>query len=124
VLPFNIVLVAIIVGLPLTLFINVVLMIVSIRTKAFKDAQSAATPVMFACMVPGFAAAFSPPSSLTSFLIPIYGSAGVVGEAARSGGAVDGSALLLSVIGSLVAAVVAFIIAMRFFNRERLLYSV
>lgn len=123
VLPFSIVVVAVIVGLPLTLFVNVLLMIVSVRTKAFKDAQSAATPVIFGCMIPGFAAAFVPPISVTAHLIPIYGAAAVVGSMATSGGTVNSTAILLSVAGSLIGAAVAFGVALRFFNRERLLYS-
>lgn len=122
-LPFSIVIVAIIVGLPLTLFIDMILMIVSIRTKAFKDAQSAATPVIFGCMIPGFAAAFLPPSSMIAHIIPIYGAAAVVGGMATSGGVVNPQAILLSVVGCLIGAVIAFVIALRFFNRERLLYS-
>jgi sodium transport system permease protein len=123
VLPFSIVVVAVIVGLPLTLFVNVLLMIVSVRTKAFKDAQSAATPVIFGCMIPGFAAAFVPPASVVAHIIPIYGAAAVVGGMATSGGIVNPTAILLSVIGSLAGAVIAFGVALRFFNRERLLYS-
>lgn len=123
VLPFSIVVVAVIVGLPLTLFVNVLLMIVSVRTKAFKDAQSAATPVIFGCMIPGFAAAFVPPTSVVAHIIPIYGAAAVVGGMATSGGIVNSTAVLLSVIGSLAGAVIAFGVALRFFNRERLLYS-
>jgi sodium transport system permease protein len=123
VLPFSIVIVAIIVGLPLTLFINMILMIVSVRTKAFKDAQSAATPVIFGCMIPGFAAAFVPPTTVAAHIIPIYGAAAVVGGMATSGGAVNPTAIVLSVTGSLVGAAIAFVIALRFFNRERLLYS-
>jgi sodium transport system permease protein len=123
VLPFSIVIVAIIVGLPLTLFINVLLMIVSVRTKAFKDAQSAATPVIFGCMIPGFAAAFVPPASLAAYIIPIYGPAAVVGGMAISGGVVNPTPILLCIAGSLIGAGVAFVAALRLFNRERLLYS-
>jgi len=123
VLPFSIVIVAVLVGLPLTLFIDMILMIVSVRTKAFKDAQSAATPVIFGCMIPGFAAAFIPPTSVAAHIIPIYGAAAVVGGMATSGGVVNPTAILLSVTGSLIGAAIAFVIALRFFNRERLLYS-
>jgi sodium transport system permease protein len=122
VLPFNVILGAIVVGLPLTLFMSVVLMIVSVRTKAFKDAQSAATPVMFGAMAPAFAAAFAPAVSAPAFLIPIYGAAAVVGAMAIAG-VMPANAVLFSILGSLVAAAVGFVIALRLFNRERLLYS-
>jgi sodium transport system permease protein len=121
VLPFNVVVGAILVGLPLALFVNVVLMIVSIRTKAFKDAQTAATPITLGVMIPAMAAAFSPPASSLAFLIPIYGASGVVSSMA-SGGLMPEHAILFSTIGSLGAAAVALLIAVRLFNRERVLY--
>jgi sodium transport system permease protein len=122
VLPLSVILGAIVVGLPLTVLMSVVLMIVSVRTKAFKDAQSAATPVMFGAIVPAFFAAFVPASSVWAFLIPIYGPAAVVGTLAL-GGVMPDYAVLFSIVGSLIAAAVGFVIALRLFNRERLLYG-
>jgi len=122
VLPFRVIIGAILVGLPLTLFISVILMIVSIRTKAFKDAQSAATPILFAVMVPALAATFVPATNSLAFLIPIYGPSAVVGAMAI-GGVVPANAFLFSLLGSLAAATVGFVFAIRLFNRERLLYS-
>jgi sodium transport system permease protein len=122
VMPFNVVIGAIVVGLPLALFINVVLMIVSIRTKAFKDAQSAATPVMFAVMIPAFAAAFVPAASALAYLIPVYGSAAFVSSLA-TGSPMPDLALLFALLGSLAAAAVAFVVALKRFDREKLLYG-
>lgn len=121
-LPFQVILGALAVGLPLTLLMSVVLMIVSVRTKAFKDAQSAATPVMLGAMVPAFVAAFAPATGAPAFLIPIYGAAAVVGALAI-GGVMPAGAVWLSIAGSLIAAAAGFVIALRLFNRERLLYS-
>lgn len=123
VLPFSVILWAILVGLPLALFVNVVLMIFSVRTKTFKDAQSAVGIVIFALMVPAFAVAFIAPTDAWGFLIPVYGPSAVVAGMAI-GAALPDFALLASIVGSLLASAVGFLIALRLFNRERLLYSV
>jgi len=123
VLPLVLVVQTILITLPLALFLNVVLMIISIRTKAFKDAQSSATPVIMGVMFATIAAAFVPPSNPLLFLIPIYGTSAVVGVLAV-GGVVPANAILLSVVGSLAAAAVGAVLALQLFNRERLLYSV
>lgn len=122
VLPFSVVVGAILVGLPLALFVNTILMIVSIRTKAFKDAQSALSPIILGVMVPAMVAAFAPPTNSAAFLIPIYGASAVVSSMA-SGGIMPENAILFSTIGSFAAAGVTLVIAMRLFNRERVLYS-
>lgn len=122
VLPFKVIAGAILVGLPLALFLNAMLMIVSIRTKTFKDAQSLATPIILAVIAPAMAAAFSPPATSVAFLIPVYGPAAAVGAMA-TGSPMPAHALLLSTIGSLAAAVITAVIALRFFDRERLLYA-
>jgi sodium transport system permease protein len=121
-LPLNTILKAIVVTLPLALFTNVILMIVSIRTKAFKDAQSALTPVVFVTMFTAMAAAFVPPQNSLMFLIPIYGTSALVGSF-TIGGIIPTNAILFSTVGSLIAAFIGIVIALRMFNRERLLYS-
>lgn len=122
-LPFAIIFEVILLSLPLALFANVILMVISIRTKAFKDAQSALTPVMFVAMFVAMAAAFVPPigESLT-FLLPIYGTSAVV-SVLTLGGIVPANAILFSIIGNVVATVIGIGLAMKIFNRERLLYS-
>jgi len=121
-LPINIILLAILVTLPLALFTNVVLMIISIRTKTFKDAQSAITPVIFVTMFTAMAAAFVPPQNSLMFLIPIYGTSALVG-AFTIGGIIPANAVLYSMGGSILAAIIGIVIGLRLFNRERLLYS-
>lgn len=121
-LPFRVILQAILVTLPLALFTNVVLMIISIRTKGFKEAQSSMTPVMFAVMFTSFAAAFLPPPTLLFYLIPVYGTAAVVGVLAQ-GGLVSATAVAVSVLGSGIASAIVIAIALRLFDRERLLYT-
>ena len=123
VLPLSVIIGAILIGLPLALFVNVVTMIVSVRTKSFKDAQSAATPVMLGVIAPAMAAAFIPPAGVLGYLIPIYGTSALVSSIA-TGGVVPANAWLFSVAGSLLAAAVGIVIALRLFNRERLLYGV
>ena len=122
-LPLGVIIQAILVSLPLALFANVILMVISIRTKAFKDAQSALTPVMFGAMFIAMAAAFVPPTgeSLT-FLLPVYGTSAVV-SVLTLGGIVPANAVLFSVVGNLLATVVGVVFALQIFNRERLLYS-
>lgn len=122
-LPFAIIFKVILLSLPLALFANVILMVISIRTKAFKDAQSALTPVMFVAMFVAMAAAFVPPvgESLT-FLLPVYGTSAVV-SVLTLGGIVPANAILFSIIGNVVATVIGIGLAMKIFNRERLLYS-
>jgi sodium transport system permease protein len=121
-LPLPVLLGAIGMSLPLALFVDVVLMIVSIRTKAFKDAQSAATPISLATIAPAMAAAFITPSSTLFYLIPVYGPCALVSTLA-TGTQVDPLAVVFAVLGSLGAAAVGFVVAMRFFNRERMLYG-
>ena len=122
-LPLGVIIQAIMVSLPLALFANVILMVISIRTKAFKDAQSALTPVMFGAMFIAMAAAFVPPTgeSLT-FLLPVYGTSAVV-SVLTLGGIVPANAVLFSVVGNLLATVAGVVFALQIFNRERLLYS-
>lgn len=121
-LPLDVIMKAILITLPLALFANVLLMVLSIRTKGFKEAQSAMTPVTFGVIFVAMAAAFVPPTQSVLFLIPIYGTSAVVGVLAQSG-VVPPNAVLYSVVGSLVATAVVTVIALRLFNRERLLYS-
>jgi sodium transport system permease protein len=123
-LPFSVIGVAILVGIPTALFMSVIQMAISVRTKTFKDAQSAAAPLSFLALLPAFAASVIQPQTLLAFLIPVYGPAALVGQMTINGGILDISALMVAIIGSLGAAVVAFVIAMRLFNRERLLYAV
>ena len=122
VLPFGVIVWAILVGVPLALFVNVVLMIFSVRTKTFKS-PSPVGIVVFALMVPAFAVAFVAPTTAWGFLIPIYGPSAVV-AAMATGAAMPPFALLASIIGSLLASAAGFLVALRLFNRERLLYSV
>jgi len=121
-LPLSVILGVILVSLPLALFVDVVLMIVSVRTKAFKDAQSAATPISLAVIVPAMAAAFVTPSSAIFYLIPVYGPCALV-SAMATGTQVPPYAYILAILGSLIAAAIGFVIAIRFFNRERMLYG-
>lgn len=121
-LPLDVIAKAILITLPLALFANVLLMVLSIRTKGFKEAQSAMTPVTFGVIFVAMAAAFVPPTQSVLFLIPIYGTSAVVGVLAQSG-VIPANAILFSVVGSLVATAVVTLIALRLFNRERLLYS-
>jgi sodium transport system permease protein len=121
-LPIGVVVGTILISMPLALFLNVVLMMISIRTKTFKDAQSALTPVVLGVMVPAMAAAFIPAKESLAYLIPIYGTSAVVSTLA-TGGTLPPYAALLSIVGSLLAAFVCMIFALRLFNRERLLYS-
>ena len=123
VLPIGVIFGAILIGLPLALFIGVVLMTISIRTKSFKAAQSSVGAMQLFVLIPIFAAAFVLPTESTAFLIPIYGPAAVVAKLAV-GATLPDNAILFGIISSLLAASVAMVIALRLFNRERLLYSV
>ncbi|MBF6614515.1 MAG: ABC transporter permease [Chloroflexi bacterium] len=122
-LPITVPIGAILMSLPLALFVDVVLMIMSIRTRSFKDAQSAATPVGLGATVPAMLAAFVAPSSLAMYLIPVYGPAALVSSLA-TGTQIPALAFVYAVVGSLAAAAVGYLIALRFFNRERMLYGV
>lgn len=121
-LPLQVIINTILITLPLVLPINVMLMIISIRTKAFKDAQSSATPVILVCMFVSMAGAILPPGSTLLYLIPVYGTAALISVLAI-GGIIPTYAVLFSVIGSVGAAVVGIGVGLRIFNRERLLYS-
>ena len=123
ILPLGVIVRTILITLPLVLFINSVLMAIAVRAKTFKDAQSAATPVMFMVLIPSMVAAFVPPTSNLLLLVPVYGTAAIV-SAFAIGSTIPTSSIILAAAGSLVAAVVAIVLALRMFNRERLLYSV
>lgn len=122
VLPLRLVLQAIVLSLPLALFLNVVLMAISIRTKAFKDAQSSAGSLIFAVTMMAMAAAFVPPTNPLLYAVPIYGTSAVVGALAV-GGVTPVMGIVLSIVGSLAAAALGIFLSLRLFNRERLLYS-
>ena len=110
------------VGIPLALAVNVLLMIVAIRTKTVKDAQSAATPISLGVLVPGLAPAFIPPGNLFAYLIPGYGATAVLGDIAATG-TFPVVPFLLSTLSSLLFAALLVPLALRLFDRERLLYS-
>lgn len=121
-LPFRIIIQTVLLTIPLVLAGNVILMIISIRTKAFKDAQSAAAPLIFVVLIASMFAAFAPPTDLTFFMIPFYGTAAVVGQLAVAGTA-SVVFVIASIIGNLLMAAAGTVAALRLFNRERLLYS-
>lgn len=122
VLPFRVVILSILMAMPLALVINVVLMIISIRTKAYKDAQSSVGPIILIAMMLSMAAAFVPPNIAPMFAIPIYGTGAIVGALA-AGSVLPSFAILFNVVGSLIGAAIGIVFALRLFNRERLLYS-
>jgi sodium transport system permease protein len=122
VLPLSVIVGSIIVGLPLALAVNVIMMIVAVRTKTFKDAQSASAPITFAVIFPAMGAAFVPAKSLAYFLIPVYGSGAVINRLSASG-TLPIPELIASTIGCLIVAAIGLVIALRLFDRERLLYS-
>lgn len=122
-LPLSVIITSIALAVPLALLANVILMVISARTKAFKDAQSAMTPVTFIAMLVSFAAAFLPPAGTFAYAIPLYGTAALLGVVASGGAAPTAIAIALSVMGSLVASAFGMMIAVRVFNRERLLYG-
>jgi hypothetical protein len=68
------------------------------------------------------AAAFVPPTSTALFFIPFYGTAAVVGQLAVAGTA-SAVYVIASIVGNLAGAAVGTAVALRLFNRERLLYS-
>jgi hypothetical protein len=73
-------------------------------------------------MVPAMAAAFVPAKTALAYLIPVYGPSAVIGVMSL-GGTVSVEALLLSIASSLLAAAASFVVALRLFNRERMLYG-
>lgn len=123
VLPLAVIFGAIALSLPAALMANVVLMIISIRTKTYKDAQHAVVPVSLSVVFTAMAGGFFPPTQALLYAIPIYGTSALVGKLAL-GGALGLPAILLSLLGSLACAAAGIAFALRLFNRERLLYSV
>ena len=121
-MPFPVIVKSVLMAIPLALVINVVLMIISIRTKAYKDAQSSVGPIILVAMMLSMAAAFVPPTFSPMFAIPIYGTGAIVGAFA-SGSVLPPFAIVFNLIGSLIAVAIGIGFALRLFNRERLLYS-
>ncbi|MEM7336294.1 MAG: ABC transporter permease subunit [Chloroflexota bacterium] len=122
-LPLAVIGIVLLLTLPLALFVDVILMVLSIRTRDFKSAQSAISPVVMGGIFVSMAAAFVPPTASLPFLIPVYGTAAVVGTLS-TGGVIPANAVLFSVLGCLVGTAVGILIALPMFNRERLLYTV
>lgn len=108
-------------GIPLALVVSIAQMMISVRARTFRDAQSGATPLMFAVMIPGFVAAFSQAKALWSCLIPVYGPFAALGRMAQAGG-LQWDAIALSAAGSVIAVVIVLPVAMKMFTRETLLY--
>lgn len=113
---------SILIALPLAFTVNVILMIVAIRTKTFKDAQSAATPITLMTMFPAMGAGFFPPASAIWYLIPAYGTGAVAGRLAIDG-TIPMQEFGLTILSCFVLAGIGILIGLRLFDRERLLYS-
>lgn len=112
---------SLITGLPLALVVSIAQMMISVRARTFRDAQSGATPLIFAVMIPGFVAAFSQAKALWSCLLPVYGPFAAMGRIAQAGG-LQWDAMALSIVGSCIAAAVVLPVAMKMFTRETLLF--
>lgn len=120
--PFQVILTALLVGIPLTLLFNVVVMILTARQNTFKDAQSASSLVTFVALFFGFVVAFRPPASDLAYLIPGYGPVAVISKMTLST-PLPPTAIPYAIVGSLIGVVIGVRIALRLFNRERLLYG-
>ena len=113
---------SLLIGIPMALVMSVAQMIASVRARTFRDAQSAASPLVFAMMIPGFIAAFAPPKALWPCLIPLYGPFAALSRMTQAGH-LQWDSIGLATLGSLGAAVVLMAVATRLFDRERLLYA-
>lgn len=113
---------SVLIALPLVLAVDVVLMVVAIRTRTFKDAQAAATPVMLGTMFPMMAAGFLPAKNALFAMIPAYGT-GLVASKLANEGAIPWGLFAISALGSLLMALAGILLARKLFNRERLLYA-
>ncbi|HLV36621.1 MAG TPA: ABC transporter permease subunit [Spirillospora sp.] len=121
-LPFNVILVSLLVGIPLTLVFNVIVLILAVRQNTFKDAQSAASLATFLALFIGFLVAFRPPEADLAYLIPLYGPVAVISRTTLSV-PLPPTAIPYAILGSVIGVVLALRIALRLFNRERLLYT-
>lgn len=121
-LPIAVIFGSVFIALPLVFLVNVLVMIVAIRTKSFKDAQSAVTPITLLTMFPAMAAGFFPPDSLMAHIIPAYGTGAVANRLATEG-AIQWAPFFFSAVGCVAFGLIGVVIALRLFDRERLLYS-
>ena len=121
--PFSVILIALLVGIPLTLFFNMAVLILTVRQNTFKDAQAASSLVTFVGLFAGFVVAFRPPASDLAYLIPIYGPVAVISKSTLSAPLPD-VAIPYAILGSVIGVIVALRIALRLFDREHLLYSI
>jgi sodium transport system permease protein len=120
--PFSVILTALLVGIPLILLFNVIVLILTVRQNTFKDAQSASSLVTFVGLIAGFVVAFRPPQADLAYLIPIYGPVAVISKTTLSA-PLPAVAIPYAIIGSVIGVIVVLRIALRLFNRERMLYS-
>ena len=122
-LPFPVILQTIVITLPLVLLASVISMLISIRTRDFKSAQSSLNPLVFGMIFISMAGAIVPPATNLLYLLPIYGTAGVISTLVL-GGVVPVAGIVLSMVGCLIGTAVGISVALPLFNRERLLYTV
>jgi sodium transport system permease protein len=90
-------------------------------TRNFKEAQTYASYISFIVVIPGFLVLFmEPPTSLESFLIPVYNSTIALKELLL--GDVKWDHLGVTLLSSTVYAILSLMIAVRVFQNERVLF--
>ncbi len=117
---FDKVLLTLLLCLPFIFIVGLMQMLLALRTKTAKDAQTVMGFANLVVMFPMMGGAFMRPDSPLLHLIPGFGTASIIGK--MISGDSYASLIPVSLISLIVVGAIAVLIGRRMFNRERLLY--
>lgn len=109
--------------LPLVLLLNTLQMLLGSRAASFKEAQSSMTVLFMVGMVPSMVEAFVPlRPPLLAMALPVFSQSHLVGKLLR-GDSIEPLAVVVSVLGTLLASALVLAITIRAFDRERVVFQ-
>lgn len=109
------------ISLPMIFFASAVQMIVASFTRSYKEAQTYVAFLPLIPALPGILLAFLPVRpSLIHMLIPTFGQQLLINQLMR-GEPMDNSLIAISTIVTIIAAIILIIVAIRLYQRERII---
>lgn len=109
--------------LPMIFFASALQMIIATGTRSFKEAQTYTSLIGFVPALPGAFMSFLPSQpALWKMLVPTYGQQFLINEWMR-GESVNPTYIWVSSAVTLAAAFVLFLVSVRLYNREKLLFG-
>lgn len=108
---------------PMVLLASALQIVVASYTRSFKEAQTYLSFLPLIAGLPGAFIAFLPVrSSMPAMMIPTYGQSLLINQMMR-GETIQPMNMIVSVVMTLIAAVLLTILAIRLYNREQILYG-